>query len=348
MDKILRILILEDVPADAELMERELRRANIFLISKCVETRKDFIRELNDFAPDLILSDYSLPSLNGLEALEIATKACPEVPFIIVSGTVGDERAVEIIKSGATDYVLKDRLSRLPQVVLRALREAETKRERRRAEEEVAKTVRKLRRSLEGTVRAIATIVEKRDPFTAGHQWQVATLATAIAKELGFSEEQIEGIHMAGTIHDIGKIYVPAEILSKPGLLTEVELLMIKTHPRVGYDILKTIEFPWPLAQVVLQHHEVMDGSGYPQGLEGDDILPEARILRVADEVEALASHRPYRPAFGIDKALEAVSKRRGVLFDPDVVDACLKVFNEKGFTFQYKFEREVKGAKKI
>ncbi|MCJ7655687.1 MAG: HD-GYP domain-containing protein, partial [Dehalococcoidia bacterium] len=181
-------------------------------------------------------------------------------------------------------------------------------------------------------IQLIATIVEVRDPYTAGHQRRVAELACAIAKEMGFSEERIEEIRMASLIHDIGKIYVPAEILSKPSRLTEIEFSMIKSHPQVAYDILKSVEFPWPICKVVLQHHERMDSSGYPGGLPGEDILPGARIIAVADVVEAMASHRPYRPALGLDKALEEISQKRGILYDTEAVDACLRVFNEKGF----------------
>jgi HD-GYP domain-containing protein (c-di-GMP phosphodiesterase class II) len=177
---------------------------------------------------------------------------------------------------------------------------------------------------------------ELRQSYTAGHQLRVTQLACAIAKEMGLPEEQIEGIHMAGLVHDIGKINVPAEILSKPGTLNDLEFGLIKTHSQVGHNILDgTIEFPWPIAQIVLQHHERMDGSGYPVGLSGDEIILEARILGVADVVEAMASHRPYRPARGIDQALVEISQNRGILYDPEVVDACLKLFNEKRFKFE-------------
>jgi len=201
--------------------------------------------------------------------------------------------------------------------------------ERRRAEEERQKSFETIRRNLEETVNALASAVEMRDPYTAGHQKRVTDLACAIAKEMGLSKEQIEGLYMAGLIHDVGKILVPAEILSKPGKLTEIDFSMIETHPKVGYDILGTIEFPYPVAQIVIQHHERMDGSGYPAGLTGEEILLEARILAVADVVEAIASHRPYRPALGKDKAIEEISQNKGVLYDPEAVDACLKVLSK-------------------
>ena len=207
--------------------------------------------------------------------------------------------------------------------------------ERRQAEEERKQATEKLLKAMQGTIQAIAVTVETRDPYTAGHQRRVTELATSIATEMGLSEELIQGISMVGIVHDIGKIYVPAEILSKPSRLSEIEFSMIKMHCQVGYDILKAIEFPWPIAQTVLQHHERMDGSGYPLGLSGEDILLEARILAVADVVEAMASHRPYRPSLGLDKALEEIVQNKGKLYDPKVADACLKLFAEGRFKFE-------------
>ena len=186
-----------------------------------------------------------------------------------------------------------------------------------------------------GVIQAMALTVERRDPYTAGHQRRVADLARAMAAEMRLPNQQIDGIRMAGLIHDLGKICVPAEILSKPGQLTEIEHSLIRDHPHVGYDILKEIEFPWPLADIVLQHHERIDGSGYPAGLKDEDIIIEARTLAVADVVEAMASHRPYRPTLGREMALEEISKNKGILYDPDVVDACVKLLEKKGFQFR-------------
>jgi PAS domain S-box-containing protein/putative nucleotidyltransferase with HDIG domain len=586
LGKELKILILEDMPTDAELMEHELRKAGIAFSSRVVETRRGFIKELKNFEPDLILGDYKLPSFDGLSALKIAKEKCPHIPFTLVSSTAGEELAVEALKMGATDYVLKDKLFKLPQVVRRALKEAEdhakrteaegelkrseerlkiifefapdalylndlkgnfvdgnkaaeeltgykreelirksflrlkllssdqipkaaailarnvlgkhtgpdefvlnrkdgtnviveirthpikvdgqslvlaiahdiTERkkaeeemrrtqeslaeaqrigrmgnwdldlvknefrwsdeiyrifglkpqefgvtyeaflalvhpderelvdvsyknavknknhydiihrivrpdgevryvqeksdniydemgkairsigtvqditERKRAEDELKESFKKLRKALEGIIQATSTMVEVKDPYTAGHQRRVTDLARAIATEMGLKKNQIEGIRTAGVIHDIGKIIVPSEILTKPSQLTEAEFEIIKTHPKVGYDILRDKEFPWPIAQIVYQHHERMDGSGYPLGISGPEILMEARVLAVADVVEAMASHRPYRPALGLDKALEEISKGKGQLYDPEVVDACLKIFKEKRY----------------
>jgi len=204
--------------------------------------------------------------------------------------------------------------------------------ERKKAEEERRKNAQKLLKAMGSTIEAIALTVEMRDMYTAGHQRRVTDLAVAIAEELQLPESKINGLRMAGIVHDIGKIQVPAEILNKPGRLTEVEFSMIRNHPRVAYEILKNIKFAWPVAEIVLQHHERLDGSGYPSGLSGDQILLETRILSVADVVEAMASHRPYRPALGIDKALEEININRGTLYDSAVVDACCLLFQEKKY----------------
>jgi putative nucleotidyltransferase with HDIG domain len=206
--------------------------------------------------------------------------------------------------------------------------------ERQKAEKELERSMGQLAGALEGSIHAIARTVETRDPYTAGHQQRVADLASAIATEMGLSEHKVEGLRMGGVIHDLGKVAIPIGILSKPGKISKIEFDLIKTHSKIGYDILKTIEFPWPIAQMVLQHHERLNGTGYPNGLSGDQILLEARILGVADVVEAMASHRPYRPALGVERALEEISKNRGVLYYPEPVDCCLRLFEKKAFSF--------------
>jgi HD-GYP domain-containing protein (c-di-GMP phosphodiesterase class II) len=206
--------------------------------------------------------------------------------------------------------------------------------DRKRAEKEVKHTLEKLRKALGMTIHAISLTVETRDPYTAGHQKRTTNLARAMADEMRLSKEQIDGIRMAGVIHDLGKIGVPAEILSKPTKLSEIELSLVKTHSEMGYSILKEIEVPWPIDQMVLQHHERMDGSGYPSGLSGEEIIIEARVLAVADVVEAITSHRPYRAAVGIDEALAEISRNKGITYDLRIVDACLRLFTEKRFSF--------------
>jgi PAS domain S-box-containing protein/putative nucleotidyltransferase with HDIG domain len=209
------------------------------------------------------------------------------------------------------------------------------RRERDAALELNQKQLVQLRDNFEDTVRAIATIVEMRDPYTAGHQIRVADLAEAIARKMELPDEQVHAIHLSGVLHDLGKIQIPAEILSKPGKITDIEFSLIKIHPQAGYDMLHGINFPWPIAQIVLQHHERMDGSGYPQGLRGDAILLEARVISVADVVEAMASHRPYRGGLGVEIALAEITKWRGRHFDPLVVDMCLALFRERHYAFK-------------
>jgi PAS domain S-box-containing protein/putative nucleotidyltransferase with HDIG domain len=194
------------------------------------------------------------------------------------------------------------------------------------------KGMEKLRDALKATVLAISASVEAKDPYTAGHQIRVADLALAVAGELGLSEDEKEGLRLAAMIHDLGKLSVPSEILTKPKKLLDVEFELIKTHSRSGYEILSKLDFPWPIARMILEHHERMDGSGYPQGLKGGDVLLQSRILAVADVVESMASHRPYRPALGIEPALSEIETKAGRLYDPEVVRACLDLFRVRGY----------------
>jgi PAS domain S-box-containing protein len=204
--------------------------------------------------------------------------------------------------------------------------------EKKRADEEIQRYIEQLKTAFMSTVEVATIISEMRDPYTAGHERRVAEIAVAIGAELGFDARQLEGLQVGGHLHDIGKIIVPAEILSKPGKLSPVEYMLIQGHVQAGYDVLKGVEFPWPVAQIALQHHERMDGSGYPQGLKGEAILFEARVMAVADVVEAISSHRPYRPGLGIDKALAEIERGRGKAYDGDAVDACLRLFRERGY----------------
>jgi HD-GYP domain-containing protein (c-di-GMP phosphodiesterase class II) len=201
--------------------------------------------------------------------------------------------------------------------------------------EEGMQSLEQLRKAMRTTLQAMAVAVEARDPYMVGHQRRVTDLACAIATEMNLSSRRVNGISMAGMIHDIGKIAIPEAILCKPSKLTGAEFITIKTHPQAGYDIVKEIEFPWPVAQIILQHHERMDGSGYPCGLSGEEILLEARILAIADVLEAISSNRTYRPAHSIDIALEENSRNRGILYDKEAVDACIRIFCEKGYKMQ-------------
>lgn len=498
--KDLRILILEDVPTDAALAERELRRAGLNFTALTVARREAFGRALDEFAPDIILADYKLPDFDGLSAVRSVREKSPDLPVILVTGALKDEAALEVIKAGANDYVLKERLVRLPFAVRRALVQAAESGARRRAEralrtlsagnealvhatdaarllgdmcrviveqggyrmawigiaeKDEAKTVRlaasagqdardierariswadtpwgrgpsgtairtgavqvmqdlaanpaaapwrkatlehgwgsgialplrdrsgvfgaltiyaaepdafnpeeqslltelaedlsfgvtalrdrlerdaglqRLQRSMEATVEALASTVEQRDPYTAGHQRRVAKLAAAMAREMRLPEPQVRGLYLAGIIHDVGKIHIPAEILIKPGKLSTLEYQLIQSHPQAGHEIVKAVDFPWPIAQTIVQHHERLDGSGYPNAITGDGIILEAKILAVADVVEAMMSHRPYRPALGLDLALAEIRMGKGRLYDAAAVDACVRILSEKGF----------------
>lgn len=426
-----------------------------------VETAEAMRSALKEKPWDIVISDYKLPRFSGLDALAIFQETGIDIPFIIVSGTIGEDVAIEALKTGADDYVIKDRLGRIGSAVERALEERRLLREhkaaekalsdseeryrnifdnavegifqstpggrllranpayarifgydspqemvdtvvdighqlyvdpedrkrnleameregilkefecrcrrkdgtevwisinsrlsktpegtlciegfvqeiteRKRAEVAIRESLSRLRRITGSIIDVIVMAVESRDPYTAGHQKRVADLARAIAAELGMPPAQAEGIRIAGVIHDLGKMSIPAEILTTPRKLSDIEYSLVKTHPSTGRDILKDVDFDWPVAEMVHQHHERMDGSGYPRGLKGDEIMPEARILAVADVVEAIASHRPYRPALGIEAALNEVASRRGILYDTPAVDACLKLFRERGYTF--------------
>ncbi|MDD8020599.1 MAG: HD domain-containing protein [Acidobacteriota bacterium] len=239
------------------------------------------------------------------------------------------KRSLEIPVELTIDPLPEEKGHRSGQVIV--FRDIST---RRQAEYELQESWDRLQRALKGTIQAISTTIEMRDPYTAGHQRRVAQLAEAMAREMNLPEIKIEAIKFAAQIHDIGKIYIPAEILSKPTKLTELEYTIIKNHPQAGYEILKNIEFPWPIASIVLQHHERLNGSGYPAGLKDGEILLEALILSVADVVEAMSSHRPYRPSFGLDKALDEINLNSGILYEPQAVAACQRIFKNGTFSF--------------
>ena len=202
-------------------------------------------------------------------------------------------------------------------------------------EKELQQSYKKLQKFIEGTAHIITEIVEIRDPYLIGHHQRVSQLVTAIAQEMKLPQDKIEGVRFASLVHDVGKVNLPTEIVSKLNKLSEVEFNFIKNHPKISYDILKKVDFPWPIAEIVFQHQEKIDGSGYPRGLKGAEILIEAKILGVANVVEAMSSSRSYRPAISIEESLAEISKNKNILFDPEVVDVCLKLFREKGFKFK-------------
>jgi len=332
---MMNILIVEDVPTDAELCEREVRKVLGACQFQVVETRHEYLAALREFLPDLILCDYSMPGFDGLSALRLALEYSPETPFIMVTGSVTENVAVECMKAGAWDYIIKEHIKRLGPAVLNALEKKQTLVTKRKAEEEREAAYQALDKALNDSITAMSKMVEMRDPYTAGHQTKVADLSVAIAREVKLPEEHVKYLRIAALIHDIGKIHIPSDILNKPGKLRDMEWELIRIHAQGSYDILKSIEFPWPIAQIAWQHHERLDGSGYPNGLGSDQILLEAKILAVADVVDAMSSYRPYRPALGIDKALEEISQNSGILYDTAIVDACLKLFRNDSYKLE-------------
>ncbi|GEM_PF-640064 len=296
--------------------------------------------KLRGFTPqeilELPLEKHATPESNKL-VLEVLSE---EIPKVKADPSYNPVRKLDLEyyrKDGTTVWtennfsIIRD-LSGKPVSILAESREITR---RKLSEEKLVKSYESLQKTLNDAINTMVTIVEMRDPYTAGHQQRVADLATSIAREMNLEDARIDQLRLAAVIHDIGKMYVPSDILSKPGRLSEIEFSLIKTHPQSGYDIVKGMDFPCSVAKVVLQHHERLDGSGYPNQLKSADTLLEAKILAVADVVEAMASHRPYRPALGLDKALEEISRNKGKLYDPDVVDTCLELFNRGKFEFK-------------
>lgn len=302
---------------------------------------------------DVVVSDIVLSQNSGITLIEKLLQAAPDVQVILMTGEPTIEMAMAAVRAGGRDYLIKP-ISK--NAILRSVGYAaqikKIEDEKRRLESanrayqnsleklvkartnELEAALGELSQTIEGVFRAMEITVESRDPCTAGHQRRVAKLSRAIGAEMELEEERLKAIRYSALLHDLGKIAVPAEILSKPSRLTETEMNLVKSHPRVAFNILKGIHFLWPIADIVLQHHERLNGSGYPQGLKDNQIIIEARILSVADVVEAMTSHRPYRPALGLDKALAEISQGQGRLYDQEVVQACLHVFRDNDFRF--------------
>lgn len=300
--------------------------------------------------PDIIISDVEMPRMNGLELLQTLYDSARGIPVIMVSGAYKIQNVIQALQLGAWDFITKENFSkdifertlkktsdrldflRKKQAYERNLERVVHERtaDLERTTEGLRKANENLHAMLLGTITSLVKATETRDPYTSGHMEQVSILATAIASEADMSEDQVESVKLASLMHDIGKIAVPSMLLTKPTRLDPLEFELIKRHSVIGYDILKDIPFPWPLATIVRQHHERLDGSGYPDKLSGSDILPESQILAIADVVEAMSSHRPYRPALGLEVALDEIRRNSGVLYNKHYVDVCLRAFERK------------------
>lgn len=348
------ILVVDDDQVNRTLLSTNLKEEGYHVVT--AEDGEQALEAMRGQPPDVVLLDLMMPKLDGFQVLwqMKCDQALCNLPVIVISAEDDMESVVKCIEMGAADHLPKPfnpvllharigaamishSLAQQQETHLREMAECNNQLESRVAEQtrELRESAASLKGALDGTVLALASVVETRDPYTAGHQQRVSQLACAIAREMALPEDVIEGIRVGGILHDVGKVCVPAEILSKPGRINEFEFGIIKGHSQVGGDILKSIEFPWPIAQMVVQHHERLDGTGYPAGLKGDQILLEARILAAADVIEAMATHRPYRAALGIDVALAELTAKRGTHFDPAVVDICHKLFKEKDFSFE-------------
>lgn len=320
-----KVLFVDDEPELLKSFRRRFRGTFDIDLAESGEEGLSAIQTRGPYA--VVVSDYRMPVMDGIEFLSRVSDIAPDTVRIMLTGQADLQTAIKAVNEGRVFRFLTKPCP--PEDLDKSVAEGIRFFKLTEAERELI-GLKKWRQSLEDMIVAFIRVIEMRDPYTAGHQQKVTRLASAMALEMGLTQTEQEGIRMAATVHDIGKIYVPAEFLNRPGRLTEVEFAVIKAHPQVGYDILKNIDFEYPIAQIVLQHHERLDGSGYPQGLAGDDILDESRIIMVADVVDAMISHRPYRPGLGLDAALEEIERNQGRYYDPDVVAACIHLLRDK------------------
>ena len=324
---IVSILVVDDVKALGRLLKDYLQMRGFSYTG--ASNAFEALIKLREKKIDLVVSDIKMRGKDGIELMQEVHKEHPNMPFIIMTGYSEEYSYGDIINAGATDFIAKPfSMGELKAKIFRIVRE-------KNILCQLQQTLMRVKELLENTVGALALTLEKRDPYTAGHQQRVGHLACAIAQKIGLPVERIEGLRLAAFVHDIGKIGVSSVMLSKPGKLNEAEMDLIRVHSQIGYDILKNIDFPWPIAEMVLQHHERLNGSGYPHGLVGQEILLEAKIIGVADVMEAMSAQRPYRPALGLSMALEEIYQKKGVLYDEGIVEACIRLFVEKDFKFE-------------
>jgi putative two-component system response regulator len=317
---IRRMLVVDDEEPCRLLIKEICHRLGISC--EAAADAQEALEKLHGNAFDLVLSDIIMKGKDGIALMREAQKEFPHLDFIIMTGYRPDFSYSDIIAAGATDFIAKPfEVGELEAKLGRITREK--------------LVLRQLQKTLVETIDALASALEMRDPYTAGHQRRVARLACAIGQEMGLAKRILTAIHMAGLVHDIGKIAVPSQILSKPSQLKETEKSLIREHSTASFEILRKVHFPWPIAEIVHQHHERLDGSGYPQKLVGNEIMLEARVVAVADVVEAMSSHRPYRASLGIAAALEEIENNQDRLYDERVVQACLRLFREKDYQFE-------------
>ena len=325
---MMTVLIVEDNPGDVRLIAEMLSESEPGTTFESVETLAAALGSLEPGGIAIVLLDLGLPDSQGLRTLERIQEAAPGVPVIVLTGNIDTRMALQAVESGAQDYLVKGHFD--GEVLGRVIRHSIGRKSVQQAlvvsEAELLSANAQLGRMVHNLVESMGRIVELRDPYTQGHQTRVAAVAKDIAIEMGLGHDLVAGIEMAGLVHDIGKLSIPAEVLTKPGGLSDLQWLIMREHPEQGFEILKDIAFPWPVATIVRQHHERMDGSGYPHGLSGGAILIESRVIGVADVVEAMASPRPYRPAHPVATAICEIDSHRE-WFDPDAVDACMRLY---------------------
>jgi putative nucleotidyltransferase with HDIG domain len=325
-----KVLFVDDDPQVLAVYARQLQKE--YAISPALGAGKGLAALAAEGPFAVIISDINMPEMNGIEFLARARERSPDSVRMVLSGVEDLATAVEAINQG---QIFRFLTKPCPAALLaKAVSDAVAQFHLIQAEKERVGLV-KLREALEGIIQGFATLVEARDPYTAGHQRRVTRLATAIAGEMGLGKGRLEALRLAAMVHDLGKLTVPSEYLNKPGRLTDLEMSIIRTHPQTTREVLSQVNFHSPISEIAAQHHERLDGSGYPLGLKGEEVLLEARIMAVADVVEAMASHRPYRPSLGVETALKEITDRQGTWFDPLAVAACVKLIKEKKFRLE-------------
>lgn len=337
-----RILVVDDEKSIRLTLSEFLKREGYE--ADTAENADTAVGMLKDKEYDVLLTDIVMPRKSGMSLITDIHRIHPNAQVILMTGEPTVETASAAVRLEVRDYLAKP-ISR--EELLRTVRQAvevkllsdekrhleeDLRRQKENLEREVDERTEKLRRAMLNIAYATGAMLELRDPYTAGHQRRVGALAREIGREMGLTEDMQEGLYMTGCIHDVGKITVPTDILSKPGKLSALEYALIKEHPQKGFEVLRNYEMPWPVAEIVYQHHERLNGSGYPRGLKGSEIALETCIISVADVVEAMMSHRPYRAGLGLEAALDEITQNRGILYHPDAVDSCVKLFREKGY----------------